>query len=152
MFVSLCSWLIFLDFTLLHRLLPGSYIPTDGVSANASIHLLSTGTTLYFPSLILSPTISYFPHSFKHFACHDLTKFLDGAYLVSCFPRHFEMSAFFGFHRYGPQSLKSCTVDHSRENFFKAPFRAETNISLFNILSEFCLFHSRTAVFQSCNI
>lgn len=115
---------------------------------------VSWAQVLPYIFLLLSWALLYgeFPHCFKHFACYDLTKFLDGAYLVSSFPRHFEMSPFSGFHRYKPQSWKSCTDDHSRENFFRAPFRTETNISLFNILSEFCLFHSRTAIFQSRNI
>ena len=129
MFVSLCSWLIFLDSTLLHRLLPGSYIPSNGVSANASVHLLSTGTALYFLSLILSSVMRWLLTFLQTF-CMYLTKFLDGEYLVSSFPRHFEKSAFSGFRRYEPQTWKSCTTNHSRENLFRAPFRTEMNISL----------------------
>lgn len=150
LFVSLCSWFYIITQVATQQLYPFFL----RFSTNAPICLLSTGIALYFSSLIFSSVISWLPTFLQTFCmlCMILLSFWMVHILFSSFPRYFEKSAFSGFHRYKPQSWKSCTADHSRENFFRAPFRTETNMSLFNILSEFCLFHSRTAVFQSWNI
>jgi len=77
-----------------------------------------------------------------------LLVFLGGAFMVSFFQIHFEKSLFSGFHSYSPQARKLHIAEYSRECFFRAPSRTGVNHFLFNILSGFCLCHSRSAGFQ----
>ena len=112
--------------------------------------LLRAGPASFFILLILIYCYMLTSHNcFKHFICYGMLPFLDGAFLVGPPPQiHFEKSVCLGFHGYKPQARKPCIAEHSREYFSRAPSRRGEYHSLINILSEFFLCHSRTAVLQ----